>query len=129
MQFLLLRVEQLQQAVAVGKADIGPDGGMAGGDAGEIAKARAGIMQGLCAQILIGDGVHIAVGDEVGQMADHREYGIVCGWRQLRHHGARGLPQAPHLLVAVGVLCWMRAQNQLFVFKQAKLRRHCAVSV
>ena len=39
LQFLLLRINQLEQAVLVGKADIGPNGGVAGGDAGEIAKA------------------------------------------------------------------------------------------
>ena len=39
LQFLLLRIDQLQQAVLVGKADIGPNRGVAGGDAGEIAKA------------------------------------------------------------------------------------------
>ena len=39
-------------------------------------------MQGLCAQILVGDGVHIAVGDEVGQMADHGQDGIVFAGRQ-----------------------------------------------
>ena len=39
LQFLLLRINQLQQTVLVGKADIGPNGGVAGGDTGEIAKA------------------------------------------------------------------------------------------
>ena len=39
LQFLLLRINQLQQTVLVGKADIGPNGGVAGGDAGEVAKA------------------------------------------------------------------------------------------
>ena len=86
-------------------------------------------MQGLCAQILVGDGVHVAVGNEVGQMADHGQDGIVFAGRQFRHHGSRGLPQAPHALVAVGVLLLVWAQNQFFVFKQAKLRRHCTVAV
>ena len=81
-QLLLLLLQQVLQALAVGQTNIRPDGRVAGGNAGEIAKAAAGKMQLCLALVCAADLVHISIGHQVRQMAYRGKDGIVFGCAQ-----------------------------------------------
>jgi hypothetical protein len=59
-----------QQLFAVGNKDVAPHFGVAGGNAGEIAKAGTGQGHVVFAIFLSGDAIDQGKRDQVGQMAD-----------------------------------------------------------
>ena len=99
-QYRLQRVERvaealrlLQHLLAVGQQDVAPDLGAAGGDAREVAEARARQRQEIVAAGLMHDGAEVGIGQQVRQVADGGERGVVplCGHAQhLRTHGVPG---------------------------------------
>ena len=76
-------VQIAQDFFAVAQEDVAPHGGIAGGDACEIAKARSPQRQRISGGILVQDAVHEGKCRQVRQVADGGKGGIVG----LRCHG------------------------------------------
>ncbi len=71
-------MNQLQQAVFVGKADVRPHGGVAGSDAGKVLKARGGKFQIFLPVGVVEKLVDIGEGGKVGHMGDGSENRVVA---------------------------------------------------
>ena len=83
---------ELLQEAAVGEGDVAPDGGVAGCDAGEIAETAGGeVEEGLRVGVFA-DLADVGEGEQVGQVGDGGENGIVFHRVHAVHLCADGLP-------------------------------------
>ena len=98
---LLQRVERLAEALrllqhlfAVGQQDVAPHRRVAGGDAGEVAKARSGQRQQVAPGRLAEHAAEVGKGQQVRQVADRGEGAVVVLGRHLQHLRADGRPDS-----------------------------------
>ena len=102
---LLQRVERLAEALrllqhlfAVGHQDVAPHRRVAGGDAREVAEARPGQRQEVASGRLVEHAAEVGEGQQVRQVADGGEGGVVVLGRHLQHLRADGRPDVGGLL-------------------------------
>jgi hypothetical protein len=103
---------------SVGQQHVAPHLRVAGGDAGEVAEARAGQLQEILAHRLRRDAVDQREGDEVGQVADGGEGGVVRLRRHLRDVRCRGLPRPRRRAALCGLGALDRRQDHLLAVVQ-----------
>ena len=121
--------DKLQQAVAVGKGDVAPHFGAAGGDAGEIAKAAACELEITRALRVVQHLVHIGKGEQVRKMRHGGEDLVVFGGGHLVDLRADALPQRGDGVQAACVLLFVRAKDEFFALIQPKLGGERAAAV
>ena len=95
---------------------------MAGGDAGEVAKAAAGKAEILGAACIVQQLLHIGKRQQVRQVRHGGKHRIVAGGVHAVGFGADRLPQRFHRFQAAFVLRFVRADHQFFAFKQPEAR-------
>ena len=98
MQGLHQHVCLAQHFVAVAQKYVAPDGGVAGGYAAEVAKARACQREYVGGVVLLQDAVHERKGCHVRQVADSGKGGIVCLWGHGLHAAIKCFPHGGDLL-------------------------------
>src|SRR5204863_9517768 len=82
-----------EETIAIGDADVAPHLGMARSDAREIAEATRGIGEELLGIRPTGDVVHQRIGEDMRQVANSGEDGVVLVRLKPRAARATGFPQ------------------------------------
>ena len=95
---------------------------MAGGNAGEVAKAAAGKAEILGAACIAQQLLHIGKRQQVRQVRHGGKHRVVAGGVHPVGFGADRLPQRFHCFQAAFVLRFVRADHQFFAFKQPETR-------
>ena len=92
-----------KQLFAVGQKNVAPDGRVACGDAGEVAKPRTGQRQEIAACRLTGHAIEVGERQQMRQMADRCKGGVVVLWRHPKNLGANDRPRVGGLLDQAGI--------------------------
>jgi hypothetical protein len=87
-----------EQLFAVGDQNVAPDFGVAGRDAGEVAKAGARQRQVVLALGLAGNGIHQRKSNQMGQVADGGKRCVVLFRRHFEHPAAQSRPYIDRFL-------------------------------
>ena len=103
----------LQHLLAVGHQDVAPGLRVAGRDAREVAKTRAGQRQEVPTRRLVDHRAEVREGQQVRQVADGGKGGVMILGRHVQHLGADGRPDIDCLLRQGGVCLRQRRQDDL----------------
>ena len=127
-ELFTLAAHEGDQAFAVVEADVAPEFGGAGCEAGEVAEAAGGVFEaggGVGAGEDLGD---VGEGEQVRQVGDGGEHGVVGGGVHAADFRAGGLPEFGGACFGLRVLRLVRADDELFAGKQAVPCRRRAVA-